>query len=187
MWVTATIDHAKIIPLNGNVNQNKIIFLDVDGVLNCQSSWKRFPEKHSYQVDPEKVERLRRVCDITGAKIVLSSSWRTCDCHYATVSHFIHDLYVKGLPHITKMHMGSGFRGMEIADWLEDNGKGVDRYVIIDDNSDMTDEQLEHHFVQTDFDINDGGLQEDHVNQLISILGAKDESVSEGPLPTPLG
>jgi hypothetical protein len=39
-------------------------------------------------------------------------------------------------------------RGQQIQAWLEKHPE-VTRYAIIDDNSDMTEEQLEHHFVHT--------------------------------------
>ena len=53
----------------------KIIFLDVDGVLNCQKS-----ESHCQGcigIDNDKVKRLRKIVEATGAKIVLCSSWKT--------------------------------------------------------------------------------------------------------------
>ena len=52
----------------------KIIFLDIDGVLNCRNS------KSScfgiMGVDNIKVEVLKSIVDKSGAKIVLISSWR---------------------------------------------------------------------------------------------------------------
>ena len=53
----------------------KVIFLDIDGVLNCQSSKSRCGVYVG--IDADKVARLREIVDETGAKIVLSSSWRT--------------------------------------------------------------------------------------------------------------
>lgn len=52
--------------------KNKIIFLDIDGVLNT----KDWVEKKTSWVDENKVRLLASLCDITGAKIVLSTSWR---------------------------------------------------------------------------------------------------------------
>lgn len=46
----------------------KLIFLDCDGVISTlKSGWK---------LDPEKLELLGRLLKETGAKIVVSSSWR---------------------------------------------------------------------------------------------------------------
>lgn len=52
----------------------KIIFLDLDGVLNSYSD--RQGKEISLVIVPEKVALLRRIIDETGAIIVLSSSWR---------------------------------------------------------------------------------------------------------------
>lgn len=50
----------------------KIIFLDVDGVLNCQNS-----KSNCYGImgiDDDKVSRLRKIVECTDAKIVLIST-----------------------------------------------------------------------------------------------------------------
>ena len=45
----------------------KIIFLDVDGVLNSST----YKNKESYQINPEKVRFLRNIVDHSGANIEL--------------------------------------------------------------------------------------------------------------------
>ena len=55
----------------------KLIFLDVDGVLNTHKTIRQLaccPEIKF--VDTRKVLRLREIVERTGAKIVLSSTWR---------------------------------------------------------------------------------------------------------------
>jgi hypothetical protein len=54
---------------------NKIIFLDVDGVLNTRSTIRRTSDGCPF-VDARKVLRLRDIVERTGASIVLSSSWK---------------------------------------------------------------------------------------------------------------
>ena len=56
----------------------RIIFLDIDGVLNSELWYKEvkyanLEEKH---FSPALVENLNTITDQTGAKIVVSSSWR---------------------------------------------------------------------------------------------------------------
>lgn len=47
----------------------KLIFLDIDGVIcNIRQNF-----------DPEAVARIKRICSETGAKICLSSYWRTSE------------------------------------------------------------------------------------------------------------
>lgn len=97
---------------NNNELQNKIIFLDIDGVLQPYSSKGRFEyerqyglqtlqekltvelsidyfQYHPYDVgacycdwDKEAVARIRKICDKTGAKIVISSDWRNIKLPY---------------------------------------------------------------------------------------------------------
>ena len=55
----------------------KVIFLDVDGVLNCATTIKRLDVCFEFNfVDTRKVLRLRDIVERTGAKLVLSSTWR---------------------------------------------------------------------------------------------------------------
>lgn len=52
----------------------KIIFLDIDGVLNC-----KFTKKEIFWfafVSPQKIELLKQLIERSGAKVVLSSTWR---------------------------------------------------------------------------------------------------------------
>ena len=65
--------------------KNKIIFMDVDGVLNY-TKWyydDRNPGNlydQEGEIDPECVRRIVNICEKTGAKIVLSSDWRINKC-----------------------------------------------------------------------------------------------------------
>jgi HAD domain in Swiss Army Knife RNA repair proteins len=52
----------------------KVIFLDIDGVLNCKEIPN--PSKFLYIVDEKLLRRLERLLKQSGAKVVLSSSWR---------------------------------------------------------------------------------------------------------------
>ncbi len=53
------------------IDCEKVIFLDIDGVLNTDT--RHDPEGC---VDEDKVQCLKQIVDATGAQIVLSSSWR---------------------------------------------------------------------------------------------------------------
>ena len=52
----------------------KVIFLDIDGVLNCKSTPN--PRKFPYIVDPALLARFKGLLDRTGAEVVLLSTWR---------------------------------------------------------------------------------------------------------------
>jgi len=139
----------------------KIIFLDIDGVLNHQiwfekqcESKKQIDTEEQYEasmIDPKSVELLNKIIADTNAKVVISSSWRKT--HTAEEIQALLDskgfkgeiigltpvLYFTGL----KDYNYSVPRGNEIKAWLETN-KGIlgdkiskIKYVIFDDDSDM--------------------------------------------------
>ena len=56
-----------------NKEYEKVIFLDIDGVLNDEST-KSFKKK--IFVEEIRVKRLKDIVQATQAKIVMSSSWR---------------------------------------------------------------------------------------------------------------
>jgi hypothetical protein len=51
-----------------------IVFLDIDGVLNCKKTPN--PRKLPYIIDPKLLKRFEGLLERTGAKVVLSSTWR---------------------------------------------------------------------------------------------------------------
>ena len=53
----------------------KLIFLDIDGVLNYEG-YGRLTRSGTRFVDPVLIKRLKKIIDCTGAKVVLSSTWR---------------------------------------------------------------------------------------------------------------
>jgi len=129
----------------------KVIFLDIDGVLNY-TQWyvsDRNPGNLNGEegdIDPLCAERINNICQITDAKIVLSSDWRI------SWPYCIDRLEKGGIKNgliidKTPEHMWNGFaseeyksRGSEIDDWLSQHPE-YDRYVIIDDRKDFTEEQ----------------------------------------------
>jgi HAD domain in Swiss Army Knife RNA repair proteins len=52
----------------------KVIFLDIDGVLNCHKTPN--PRKFPYVIDDGLLARFRQLIERTGASVVLSSTWR---------------------------------------------------------------------------------------------------------------
>ena len=59
-----------------------LIFLDIDGVVtSCMTTPGSYinHEPSDYGPSPDCVERLKRLCDMTNAKIVISSNWRKFD------------------------------------------------------------------------------------------------------------
>jgi len=113
----------------------KILFLDCDGVLNSAVTMERVGRYLG--LEAALVQRAQAMVAASGATVVLSSTWRLYPEMLAEVKrHFtVHDV---------TPDLGTS-RGAEIAAWLEAHPE-VERYVIVDDDRDMTPEQLPHCF-----------------------------------------
>ena len=109
----------------------KVIFLDIDGVLNCSKTSN--PRKFPYVVDRRLLTRLQKLLDRTGAKVVLTSSWRLDPVGLFAARH-------AGVPFIgTSPDKPRSPRCKEILDWLSEHPR-VTRYAVIDDEDDELDE-----------------------------------------------
>ena len=126
----------------------KYIFLDFDGVINTPNG--RF--------DKKTTTNFRYLLERSGAKVIISSTWRlqgmecmqqlwkehhlpgevtglTPSCNLISFSSVDGTEQWQGL-HATK--------GLEIAEWLRLNAKEPYRYVILDDEEDILFNQREH-------------------------------------------
>ena len=132
--------------------KNKIIFMDVDGVLNY-TKWyydDRNPGNlygQEGEIDPECVRRIVNICEKTGAKIVLSSDWRINKCSIGRLERagFPEGLIFSQTPEL----IWDCSRGEEIDIWLNEHPDTYD-YVIIDDREDFTDGQKRLHYIHVD-------------------------------------
>ncbi len=149
---------------------NKIIFLDVDGVLNSAKFDRWIQERHmkyyyGYELlDQNALLNLQDIVFVTGADIVLSSSWRLND---ECCEQLRQQLLPYGLQFIDKTVSLSRFsRGEEIKEWLSRHPE-VDSFVILDDEDEFKDDLLKNNFVETTFE---EGLLEQHAAKAIKIL-----------------
>ena len=109
----------------------KIIFLDIDGVLNCEKTPN--PRKFPYVVDKKLLLRFNGLLKRTNAKVVLSSSWR-CDPIGLLAAKHWRVPFIDVCPDMPKSP-----RGQEMVKWLADHPK-VTRFAIIDDEDDELDD-----------------------------------------------
>lgn len=136
-----------------------ILFLDIDGVLNCEKTWRTCDE----MIDADCLRRLLSLIERNNAKIVLSSSWRGIPRLEERLVRAGMSAHLIG--RTPRLYTEDRIRGDEIAQWLEVAASGEpfhDRpinYVIVDDDSDMRPEQKSR-FVQTSFE--SGGLLDHH-------------------------
>lgn len=124
----------------------KFIFLDCDGVMNNERDivdrTKDGRDHEIYTLETRCIKLLRELVENTGAKVVLTTTWRKL----RTLEELKILFHNKGfnMKHIIdvtpdfKKKCGS-VRGNEIHDWLEKNldYNEFHRYVIFDDDSDM--------------------------------------------------
>lgn len=143
----------------------KILFLDIDGVLNSvrtSMAFGGYPMEltHLEAFDQVAIKLLQRLCDSAGIQIVLSSAWRL---HFP----FKNVGQALELPIIDRTAYLGTTRGVEINDWLVRHPE-VETWAIIDDDNDMLPDQ-QTRFVRTDgFE----GMSWKDFSKLCEILGA---------------
>ena len=155
----------------------KIIFLDIDGVLNSSDYRQRMGMDYFSQViDRRKMPLLKHIVEETGAEVVLSSTWRKFwnpgENQLDPAGQYIHDIFREyGLwIHSKTAVLERAGRNEEIQAWLA-RYPYVDGYVILDDKDFGWSDALRAHFVQTD--LNGDGLEESQVQQIIDVLKEK--------------
>lgn len=151
----------------------KVIFLDIDGVLNSSRScaglggmpWPgKAKERDWHLFDPVAVGLLRRACKETGAVCVLSSSWRM-HLDQSDMNALADHLGVQIIGR-TQSSRSPEIRGQQIEEWLDEH-PDVKVWAILDDDSDMLDHQ-KGRLVKTMFR---EGMLFEHYMQLTSLLG----------------
>jgi hypothetical protein len=146
----------------------KIIFLDIDGVLNSTEYYTTIDRKNEDwdRFNPQAVEYIKKLCDEFSARIVISSTWR-----FGARQQLKNEMIKSGLiKHLHKdwktPQLISQHRGEEINAWLKKHSD-INNYVILDDDEEMLNEQ-QPNFVQTKLLI---GMQEEHYTKAKEIFG----------------
>lgn len=124
----------------------KVIFLDIDGVLNTTETFIKRIENYertgslNLEIDEFRLEYLKSIIDSTGAKIVLSSTWRR---YFTKNNELVMPITEKGkalynlfskygidIYDITVINVQS--RENQVKEWLS-NRDNVESFIIIDD------------------------------------------------------
>lgn len=160
----------------------KIIFLDVDGVLNSEDDLMVYREKNNItgcilyaEVEDRPLKLLKEIVDETSVKIVVSSSWRIGCERSGKESVFGSRIFTKLKSRLKDYGMdiyditpslSSGIqRGDEIREWLSKNP--TDNFIILDDDSDMCEFLDTEHFIKTTYK---HGLTEELKGKAIEVL-----------------
>lgn len=170
---------------------NKVIFLDIDGVLNAFYYLKQLADQGQVWRDrfdvlfaPECVEQLGRIIAATNAEIIISSSWKLPfegETDEMVLNNLKKMWKIRQYPgriggatpnltfqEILDMHCDGDFvchKGFEIEQWLRLHPECTS-YAIIDDEDIVLPKQ-ESHFIQTDRMV---GLQKKDADRIIKIL-----------------
>lgn len=142
--------------MNKQKVSDKVIFLDIDGVIQSprycvainQSGWMS-------TFEPAAMSMLRNLINESGAKIVISSTWRLGEydsvkrelqlcfrvCGFKEIANAFHSDW--------RTDDNGKLRGDEIKRWLDKHPECQECYLILDDDADMLEEQKPF-FVQTD-------------------------------------
>lgn len=130
--------------------QNKIIFLDFSGVLYVKT---KSCDEFGPLFHDEFVNNLKWIIEETGAKIVISSTWRCMGIK--TIQKIWETRKLPGevidiIPSIINGNSNFNFlnRGAEIQLWL--NTHTVEQYCIIDDNFDILESQMNNFVLTSD-------------------------------------
>ena len=148
----------------------RVIFLDVDGVLNSNSFAEKMFNEQGVRVfyedilDKRAIACLKQIVSATDAMIVLSSSWRKIPKARARL---VEQLSEYGLSiHSDTPYTGKE-RGDDITAWLNRHKDiDIESYVILDDDSDMNVHMK--HLVHTSF--YGWGLETMHIQYAVDIL-----------------
>jgi len=137
----------------------KVVFLDIDGVLNTEKHYMAQVKANNNQndasfqfnFDPEAMQYLKEIIDKTNAKIVITSTWRigrdvsekSLLSRYwnAILQNFykygyLYEEILGTTPFLQNNGKEEVLRGQEIEEFLKDN-PNIINFVIIDDDSDM--------------------------------------------------
>lgn len=179
-----------ILPVrNISTPEDKILFLDLDGVMNSQDSCDSFSElwkldkslksRDEFIVlfDERCVRWLRYIILKTQCRIVISSDRRSKGLDFLQTMWEVRDLpgeVIDVTPLTASAEMVNLYactsneadRGYEIQEWLDTHKHGT--YCIVDDHSDMLPHQLKY-FVQTDGNY---GLTFKKAKEIVMILNS---------------
>lgn len=162
----------------------KIIFLDIDGVLNSEDYFEKTNDCDEYtDINTEKVKLLKEIVDRTCAEIVLSSTWRTLSgttengSEHPQYTYLINSLANYGLeinshtPHINNN------RPEEISEWLKEHG-GKDNIHFVSLDDDFFKFQYDKYgigdcLVKTSFYGTENEFQKKHVEDAVRILNGE--------------
>ena len=160
-------------------NGINLVFLDVDGVLNCRTTKERIGPFRG--IEQSKVDLLKDLIDRTHAKMVLISSWKEWwykkeqhKCRQDDLANYLDECLNKACLKVWDKvddYFSTG-RGDSINQYIENLNRfiiHINNYVIFDDEIlDYKETKLTKHLIQTSYE--NGGLLPKHIKQAIRLF-----------------
>ncbi len=149
---------------------HRTLALDLDGVVNSHAWFEKMAcdalsrRPIHNMIDHDCVARLNRLLEISGADVVISSSWRIPHSVEAIDSALTFKGFRGNIIGATPHNMPP--RGREIQRFMIDRDRSVDHLVILDDDSDMG--ALAHRHVKTSWAV---GLTDADVERALALFG----------------
>lgn len=166
----------------------KVLFLDIDGVLNSERyhhsyEWKNISSKINngeqkysphFLIDKKSIEVLNNLIkSMPDLSIIISSTWKRYGRYEQTKKYLVQNEFqfesqiIDCTPELNSLKY---CRGDEIQLWLNKH-LDVSNYCIVDDDNDMLSTQLEN-FVQINSKV---GLTEEDCEEIKRILNFEDK------------
>ena len=145
----------------------KIIFLDIDGVLNSTSG----TEPYISDMEVDKLVLLKQLIDISGSfgiVIISDRRYSEIDMRNKIFSFNKYGIKVIGCLRNPNDDLNDS-RGKQIMDYLADSKEEIERMVILDDNDDGISVLFEKEFILVN---KTKGLNLEAYNQALQILSA---------------
>lgn len=146
---------------------DKVLFLDIDGVLNSEEYIINRDKKVKDDIDIKKVFLLEGIVRKTNCSVVLSSSWRFLGLE--RINNALGDLgsYISIKHHTT---LKRGDRGKQILEYIKKHN--IKDYVVLDDEIiDIKNYIPKERLVKTSWE---KGLQKEHSERVIKILNKEE-------------
>jgi hypothetical protein len=179
----------------------RLLFLDIDGVMNNNKTIREHRARPGMSMDlaaicPKRVQMLNEILHKTGARLVLSSSWRDYGLYgpektlvrlreegldprhewYGVTEDFDNftdaqqESWWARYPRVRGVYNNE--RVFEVQDFLErqkSSGVEVSHFVILDDLGGF--KHLERYQIKTNMD---HGLQQEHIERACKLLGVEE-------------
>ncbi len=131
--------------------KTRVLFLDIDGVLCTMRSHLTYHGRGGLMTewDVTAANFIHKLCEKHNVKIVISSSWRRVESMRQLLKVRLEEFKLENYLFVSCDLEGSmtknltGKRGDEIKDFLDSHSDQIEDYRIIDDDSDMLDEQMD--------------------------------------------